>query len=119
MSEDILPSRQGRIKLLSAYPILSGKPLGRFVPAVHEPCRTPNPDLVLDTGELGAPRRVASSRGKGCNVTTNVISVKGHHNVTTMAAHTSDGGADLTLPSINVNRKEEKPDAGQEGKSDE
>ena len=44
----------------------------------------------------------------GCNVTTNVISIRGDRNVTTMSADTTDGGADVKLPSVNVTTEKEQ-----------
>ena len=44
----------------------------------------------------------------GCNVTINIISVRGDRNVTTMSADTTDGGADLKLPSVNLTTEKEK-----------
>ncbi len=44
----------------------------------------------------------------GCNVTTNIISIRGSDNVTTMSSATADGGADVKLPSVNVNTDKEK-----------
>jgi len=44
----------------------------------------------------------------GCNITTNVIRIRGDGNVTTMSADTTDGGADVKLPSVNVTNEKEQ-----------
>ena len=50
----------------------------------------------------------AAALWAGCNVTTNVISIRGDRNVTTMSADTTDGGADVKLPSVNVTTEKEQ-----------
>ncbi len=44
----------------------------------------------------------------GCNVTTNVISIRGSGNITTMSSAAADGGADIRLPAVNVNAEKEQ-----------